>query len=116
VTTLRGAVIGGAPCPIELMKRMMSDLHCREVCVVYGQTEASPLITTTHPDDPVELRVSTVGRACPNTEVKIVSPSTGETVPVGEQGELCGRGYMVMKGYDGEEAATLRAIDAEGWL
>lgn len=116
VSSLRAGFIGGAPCPIELMKRMMSDLHCREVTVVYGQTEASPLITVTHPDDPVELRVSTVGRACPNTEVKIVNPVTGDVLPAGEQGELCARGYMVMRGYDGEPEATARAVDAEGWL
>jgi fatty-acyl-CoA synthase len=115
VSSLRAAFIGGAPCPTELMKRMMSDLHCREVSVVYGQTEASPLITMSHPDDPVDLRVSTVGRACPNTEVKIASP-TGAMLPAGEQGELCARGYCVMKGYDGDADATARAIDDDGWL
>ncbi|HXJ43736.1 MAG TPA: AMP-binding protein [Bryobacteraceae bacterium] len=116
VTSLRSAIIGGAPCPTELMKRMIRDLTVNEVAVIYGQTEASPLITVTHPDDPPHLRVTTVGRACNNTEVKIVSPSTGETLPAGEQGELCARGYFVMKGYDGEPEATARAIDPDGWL
>jgi fatty-acyl-CoA synthase len=116
LSTLRAGFIGGAPCPIELMKRMMSQMHCREVTVIYGQTEASPLITVTHPEDTVDMRVSTVGRACPNTEVKIVSTATGGTLPAGEQGELCARGYCLMTGYDGDPEATARAIDSDGWL
>jgi fatty-acyl-CoA synthase len=116
VSSVRAGLIGGAPCPTELMKRMMTDLNCREVTVVYGQTEASPLITVTHPDDPVELRVSTVGRACLNTEVRIVDPATRTALPVGEQGELCARGYLVMKGYDDEPEASARAVDPDGWL
>jgi fatty-acyl-CoA synthase len=83
--------------------------------IAYGQTESSPVITMSKVDDPVETRVSTVGCALPNTEVKIISPA-GEAVPVGEQGELCTRGYLVMKGYDQDPEATGRAIDPEGWL
>src|SRR4029077_6984235 len=81
----------------------------------YGQTESSPVITMSGVDDSLEHRVSTVGRACPTTEVKIVSAS-GETVPVGVQGELCTRGYLVMKGYDQDPEATARAVDEDGWL
>ncbi len=83
--------------------------------VVYGQTEASPGITSSHVDDDLETRCTTVGCALPETEVRIVS-SEGETLPVGEQGELLARGYMVMKGYDGEPEATAQAVDADGWL
>jgi fatty-acyl-CoA synthase len=83
--------------------------------IAYGQTESSPVITMSGVDDSLEYRVSTVGRACPATEVKLVS-GTGETVPVGEQGELCTRGYLVMMGYDQEPEATARAVDKDGWL
>ncbi len=82
----------------------------------YGQTESSPAITASSTDDPLELRVGTVGRTLPNTEVKIVAPWNNQTLEAGEQGELCTRGYLVMKGYDGEPEATARAIDEEGWL
>jgi fatty-acyl-CoA synthase len=97
------------------MKRVMHEMHCAGVTIGYGQTEASPIITMSQVDDPVEVRVNTVGSVAPNAEVKIVSPS-GETLPIGESGELCARGYMVMKGYDKDEEATRHAIDAEGWL
>ncbi len=114
-SSLRTGVMAGAPCPIEIMKRVASEMHCPEMTIMYGQTESSPVITMSSVDDSMERRVSTVGRACQNTEVKIVSP-TGETVPVGQQGELCTRGYLVMKGYDQEPEATRRAIDQDGWL
>jgi fatty-acyl-CoA synthase len=113
--SLRTGVMAGAPCPIEVMKRVVTEMHCPEMTIMYGQTESSPVITSSAVDDSLEHRVSTVGRACPNTEVKIVSES-GETVPVGEQGELCARGYLVMAGYDQDPEATRRAIDEEGWL
>jgi fatty-acyl-CoA synthase len=113
--SLRTGMMAGAPCPVEIMKRVVSEMHCSGMIVGYGQTEASPIITMSTADDDLERRVSTVGQACPNTEVKIVSAS-GETVPVGEQGELCTRGYLVMKGYDQELEATCRAIDEDGWL
>ena len=116
VSTLRKAVIGGAPCPVELLRRMTTEMHCELVTVIYGQTEASPVLTLHAPGDTFEQRTSTIGGAAPNTEIKIVSPATGETLPVGELGELCARGYMVMLGYDREPDATARAIDGDGWL
>jgi fatty-acyl-CoA synthase len=87
-----------------------------EITIVYGQTESSPGITQTRTDDPIELRVSSVGRALPNVEVKICDPVTGEEVPRGEQGELCTRGYHVMKGYYKNQEATFKTIDSDGWL
>lgn len=114
-SSLRTGVMAGAPCPVEIMKRVVRDMQCEGITVGYGQTESSPIITMSAVDDSLERRVSTVGQACSNTEVKIVSAS-GETVPVGEQGELCTRGYLVMKGYDQDPEATRRAIDEDGWL
>ena len=114
--SLRTGIMAGAPCPIEVMKRVVERMHCYEITIAYGQTESSPAITQSQADDPLELRVSTVGSVLPNTECKIVSQASGETVPRGEQGELCARGYLIMKGYDGDAEATARAIDAEGWL
>ena len=113
--SLRTGVMAGAPCPIEVMKRVVNEMHCPEMTIMYGQTESSPVITMSSVEDSLERRVSTVGGACPNTEVKIVS-AAGETVAVGEQGELCTRGYLVMKGYDQEPEATKRAVDDDGWL
>ena len=115
LSSLRAGMMGGALCPVELMNRVKKDMGC-DISIVYGQTETSPVITMSAPGDSVELRVSTVGSSFPNVETKIVNPATGETVPVGEQGEICARGYLLMKGYDGEDEATARTIDAEGWL
>jgi fatty-acyl-CoA synthase len=114
-SSVRLAWCGGAPVPIELMNRVSGQMGIRELTVVYGQTEASPLITASMMGDPQELCIGTIGCAVPNTEIKIVSP-IGETVPAGEQGEICTRGYLVMKGYDEDPEATARAIDPEGWL
>jgi fatty-acyl-CoA synthase len=114
-SSLRTGVMAGAPCPIEIMKRVVNDMHCPQMTIMYGQTESSPVITMASVDDTLERRVATVGAACDETEVQIVSPD-GKTVPVGEQGELCTRGYLVMKGYDQEPEATARAVDSEGWL
>ncbi|HEV8039231.1 MAG TPA: AMP-binding protein [Bryobacteraceae bacterium] len=114
-TSLRTGVMAGAPCPIEVMKRVVNEMHCPEMTIMYGQTESSPVITMSSVEDSLERRVSTVGAACPNTEVKIAAAG-GDTVPVGEQGELCTRGYLVMKGYDQEPEATKRAVDEDGWL
>ena len=114
-SSLRTGVMAGAPCPIEVMKRVVGDMHCPQMTIMYGQTESSPVITLASVDASIELRTSTVGNACPETEVKIASPN-GETVPIGEQGELCTRGYLVMKGYDKEPEATARAVDQDGWL
>ncbi len=115
-SSLRVGAMGGSPCPVELMKRVEQEMRCEGMGVAYGQTEASPAITQSGPKDSFEVRVSSVGKALPCTEVKIVDPETGETVPVGGQGELCTRGYLVMKGYDGEPEATAKAIDADNWL
>jgi fatty-acyl-CoA synthase len=114
-TSLRTGIMAGAPCPIEIMRRVLTDMHCPQIVIAYGQTESSPAITGSDADDDIERRVSTVGRAFPNTEVKIIAPD-GETTAAGDQGELCTRGYLVMKGYDGDPEATARAIDPEGWL
>jgi fatty-acyl-CoA synthase len=108
--------MAGAPCPIEVMKRIVNEMHCPQMTIMYGQTESSPVITMSSVEDSMELRVSTVGCVCANTEVRIVSTTTGETVPIGEQGELWTRGYLVMKGYDRDPEATAKAVDAEGWL
>ncbi|MFZ5632514.1 MAG: AMP-binding protein [Bacillota bacterium] len=115
-SSLRTGIMAGAPCPIEVMKAVVNKMGAREICITYGQTEASPGITMTRTTDPIELRVSTVGKALPNVEVKIVDPATGETVPPGVQGELCTRGYHVMKGYYNMPEATASAIDGDGWL
>lgn len=114
-SSLRTGVMAGSPCPVEIMKRVSSEMHCDGMTVAYGQTESSPVITMSSVDDPLERRVATVGKACANTEVKIIS-ATGETVPVGEPGELCTRGYLVMKGYDQDLEATAETIDKDGWL
>ncbi|KJS13071.1 MAG: AMP-binding protein [Peptococcaceae bacterium BRH_c8a] len=115
-STLRTGIMAGAPCPIEVMKAVVNKLGASEICITYGQTESSPGITMTRTDDPIELRVSTVGRALPNVEVKIVNPETGEEVAAGVQGELCTRGYHVMKGYYNMPEATTQAIDSDKWL
>jgi len=91
-------------------------MHCSEITIAYGQTEASPVITQTRTDDPIERRVASVGKALPNVEVKIVDVNTGAELPAGEQGELCSRGYLVMKGYYKLPDETALAIDEKGWL
>jgi fatty-acyl-CoA synthase len=116
LSSLRAAVMGGALCSIQLMKRVISEMNCRNVSVIYGQTEASPLVTMSAPGDSLDLRVSTVGMSIPNVETKIIDPRTGDVNPISQQGEICARGYLVMKGYDGEPEATARTVDAEGWL
>lgn len=116
LTSLRSGIMAGSPCPIEVMKRVIRDMHASEITIAYGQTESSPVITQTRTDDPIELRVATVGRALPDVEVKIVDIETGATVPPGKQGELCTRGYLVMKGYYKMPEETARVIDADGWL
>jgi len=116
LTSLSKGVMAGSPCPIEVMRRVVHEMHCGEMTIIYGQTESSPAITMSRVDDPLELRVTTVGCALPNTEVKIVSTDTGETLPVGQTGELCTRGYLVMKGYDEDPEATAAAVDGDGWL
>ena len=115
-SSLRTGVMAGSTCPVEVMKRVIKDMGANEMTIVYGQTEASPGITQTRDQDSLELKTSTVGRALPNVEVKIVDPATGDEMPIGEQGELCTRGYHVMKGYYKLPDATARAVDMDGWL
>jgi fatty-acyl-CoA synthase len=116
LSSLRTGIMAGAPCPPELMRRVMGDLHCPEILIGYGQTEASPLTHLTDRDDSLDRRTETVGRNLPHQEVKIVDTATGATVALGEVGEVCFRGYHVMRGYYGNPEATDEAIDAAGWL
>ena len=116
ITSLRTGIMAGSPCPIEVMRQVIDVLGAREVTIAYGQTEASPVITQTRYDDPLELRVETVGRPLPGFEVKIVDPADGRTLGDEVQGELCARGHGVMIGYYSDPAATAAAIDPEGWL
>ena len=113
--SLRTGIMGGAQCPMEVMKKVVEDMGASEIVIGYGQTEASSWITQTSPDDPLELRVSTVGRPLPNVEVKILDSQTGKEAPAGTVGELCSRGFN-MKGYYKMPAATDKALDREGWL
>lgn len=116
LTSMRTGIMAGSVCPIEVMKRAVKDMHVTEITSVYGQTESSPGITQTRTDDAIELRVATVGRALPGAEVKIIDIETGVTLPPGKQGELCARGYMVMKGYYKMPEETANVIDTDGWL
>jgi fatty-acyl-CoA synthase len=116
LSTLRTGIMAGANCPIEVMKKVNSDMHACEITIAYGQTESSPVITQTRTDDALELRVATVGRSLPDVETKIVDIETNETLPPGKQGELCTRGYHVMKGYYKMPEETARAIDSDNWL
>ncbi|WP_252228233.1 AMP-binding protein [Caldicoprobacter algeriensis] len=115
-SSLRTGIMAGAPCPINIMRRVIDEMNMKEITIAYGLTEASPVITQTKVDDPIELRVSTVGRPLPGVEVRIVAPETGKDVPPGVPGELLARGYGIMKGYYKMEEATAAAIDSEGWL
>ncbi len=116
VSTLRTGVMAGAPCPIEVMKRVISDLNMAEVTIAYGMTEVSPVATQTLRDDAIERRVSTVGVAHPHVEIRIVDPDTGDVVHAGTSGEFCTRGYSVMQGYWNEPERTAESIDGDGWL
>ncbi|WP_424514196.1 AMP-binding protein [Psychrobacillus psychrotolerans] len=116
LSTLRTGIMAGSICPIEVMKKVITDMGASEITIAYGQTESSPVITQTKTDDPIEKRVSSVGKPHPGVEVKIIDPITGEDTPTGVPGELCTRGYLVMKGYYKNEQATKTAIDPNGWL
>lgn len=116
LSSLRTGIMAGSNCPIEVMKAVVEKMGASDITIAYGQTESSPVITQTRANDPIELRVSSVGRALPNVEVKIVEPGTSNEVPKGVQGELCTRGYHVMKGYYNNPDATNEAIDKDGWL
>ncbi|MCB1952468.1 MAG: AMP-binding protein, partial [Rhodocyclaceae bacterium] len=115
LTTLRTGIMAGSPCPTEVMKRVVDKMHMGEVTIAYGMTETSPVSFQSGRDDPLDRRVSTVGRIQPHCEVKIID-TDGRIVPRGTPGELCTRGYSVMLGYWGDEAKTREAIDAAGWM
>jgi fatty-acyl-CoA synthase len=115
-SSLRTGIMAGSPCPEEVMKQVVNDMGAEEITIAYGQTESSPVITQTRTEDPIKLRVSTVGRKLPDVEVKIVDVGTGEEVGPNEQGDLCTRGYHVMKGYYKMPDETAEVIDDEGWL
>jgi fatty-acyl-CoA synthase len=116
LSSLRTGIMAGSPCPVELMKRVTTEMGAREITIGYGQTEASPLITQTRTDDPLDLRVGTVGRPLPGFEAKIIDPATGRELQDGESGELCARGHGVMIGYYQLPEKTAEAIDSDGWL
>jgi fatty-acyl-CoA synthase len=116
LTSLRTGIMAGSPCPVEVMKRCVADMHMDEVTICYGMTETSPVSTQTAADDPIDKRVGTVGRVHPHVEVKVVDPATGLPVAIGETGELCTRGYSVMLGYWEDPDRTAEAIDAARWM
>ncbi|MHB1433565.1 MAG: AMP-binding protein [Streptosporangiaceae bacterium] len=116
LSTLRTGIMAGSPCPVEVMKRVVSEMNMTEVTICYGMTETSPVSAQTTPDDDMERRVATVGRVHPHVEVKIVDPETGRVLPRGEAGEMCTRGYSVMLGYWHEPEKTAEVIDAARWM
>ena len=116
LTSLRTGIMAGAPCPVETMNQVRTKMHCPEIVIAFGQTESSPVMTMTRRDDPVELRVSTVGRLLPDIEGKIVDPGTGEDLSANSQGEIVTRSACVMEGYFKMPKETAAAIDADGWL
>jgi fatty-acyl-CoA synthase len=116
LTSLRTGIMAGAPCPPELMKRVMNDMHCSEILIGYGQTEASPITHLTRPEDSLALRTETVGTNLPHQEVKIVDARTNSKLPLERVGEVCFRGYHVMSGYYNNPNATEETIDSAGWL
>jgi fatty-acyl-CoA synthase len=116
LSSLRTGIMAGSPCPVEVMKRVVTEMHMAEVTICYGMTETSPVSTQTRADDDLDRRVSTVGRVHPFVEVKVVDPETGLTVARGEPGELCTRGYSVMLGYWSDPQRTAEVIDAARWM
>jgi fatty-acyl-CoA synthase len=114
-SSLRTGIMAGAPCPVELMHRVIDEMHLSEITIGYGMTETGPLSTQTLPDDPIELRVGSVGRPLPNTEIKVIDED-GHIVPRGRPGELCTRGYNVMRGYWGDPERTAKDIDQAHWI
>jgi len=116
LSSLRTGIMAGSPCPVEVMKRVLSEMHMAEVEICYGMTETSPVSTQTSTDDDMERRVSTVGKVHPHVEIKVIDPETGRVLPRGSHGELCTRGYSVMLGYWNEPDKTAEAIDAGRWM
>ena len=115
-SSLRTGIMAGSPCPVEVMKKVQTAMHIPEMTIAYGMTETSPVSTQSTPEDPLERRVSTVGRVHPHVEIKIVASTTGSVVPRGETGELCSRGYIVMLGYWNNDEATRQAVDPARWM
>ena len=115
-SSLRTGIMAGSPCPIELMREVTTRLHMPEAAIAYGMTETSPVSTMSARDDALERRVTTVGRVLPHLEVCVRDPATQAVLPRGKAGELCTRGYSVMRGYWDDAAATRAAIDAGGWM
>jgi fatty-acyl-CoA synthase len=115
LSSLRTGIMAGAPCPVEVMKQVISRMNMSEVLIAYGQTECSPVNHMTLADDPIEKRVESVGRAGPHLEVKIIGED-GRTVPIGQAGDICTRGYAVMRGYWNDPERTAETVDADGWL
>ncbi|BBX23347.1 AMP-binding protein [Mycolicibacter terrae] len=116
LTSLRTGIMAGSPCPAEVMRRVIDDMHMTGVAICYGMTETSPVSTQTRAEDSLAQRVETVGRVAPHLEIKVTEPGTGQTVPRGEVGEFCTRGYSVMTGYWNDPARTAAVIDADGWM
>ncbi len=116
LSVLRTGIMAGSPCPVEVMKRCVNDMNMEEVAIAYGMTETSPVSCQTRDDDDLERRTATIGRVHPHVEIKIVDPTSGETVERGQTGEYCTRGYSVMLGYWDEPEKTAEAIDADGWM
>jgi fatty-acyl-CoA synthase len=116
LSSLRTGIMAGSICPVEVMKRCVNEMHMAEVSIAYGMTETSPVSCQTRADDDLERRTATIGRVHPHVEIKVVDPASGATVPRGETGEFCTRGYSVMLGYWDDEAKTAEAIDADGWM
>ena len=116
LSSLRTGMMAGSPCPVEVMKQCVDEMHMGEVTIGYGMTETSPVSCQTSPDDPLDKRVGTVGRVLPHVQVKIIDPSTGETLGLNEPGEFCTKGYSVMLGYWNEPKMTADSIDADGWM
>jgi fatty-acyl-CoA synthase len=115
LSSLRTGIMAGSPCPIEVMRKVMERMHMSEVTIGYGMTETSPVSFQTAVDDPADKRVSTIGRVHPHLEIKLVD-AQGATVPRGQPGEICTRGYSVMLGYWDDPEKTAEAVDAEGWM
>ena len=115
LSSLRTGIMAGSPCPIEIMRRVVEEMHCEELTIAYGMTETSPTITQTRTEDAIERRVSTVGTVFPNVEVKIIDEG-GQIVSVGDTGELLARGYSVMRGYWADPERTAESIDSAGWM
>ncbi|MBU8829287.1 AMP-binding protein [Mycolicibacterium goodii] len=116
LSSLRTGIMAGSVCPIEVMKRVVADMHMAEVAICYGMTETSPVSCQTLIDDDLDRRTATIGRAHPHVEIKIIDPETGETLERGQPGEFCTRGYSVMLGYWNDDEKTREAVDAEGWM